>query len=90
MEGKMEFEEFEEKYQTLTTKEQEKAAIELVKSVLQDKDQVNSTVFSKMVDIHLIQNYPDTEYYEIIPLQRNTIVENRYSYEEFLIRKKKA
>ena len=90
MEGKMEFEEFEEKYQTLTTKEQEKVAIELVKSVLQDKDQVNSTVFSKMVDIHLIQNYPDTEYYETIPLQRNTIVENRYSYEEFLIRKKKA
>lgn len=90
MEGKMEFEEFEEKYQTLTTEEQEKVAIELVKSVLQDKDQVNSTVFSKMVDIHLIQNYPDTEYYEIIPLQRNTIVENQYSYEEFLIRKKKA
>lgn len=90
MEGKMEFEEFEEKYQTLTTEEQEKVAIELVKSVLQDKDQVNSTVFSKMVDIHLIQNYPDTEYYEIIPLQRNAIVENRYSYEEFLIRKKKA
>lgn len=90
MEGKMEFEEFEEKYQTLTTEEQEKVAIELVKSVLQDKDQVNSTVFSKMVDIHLIQNYPDTEYYEIIPLHRNTIVENRYSYEEFLIRKKKA
>lgn len=90
MEGKMEFEEFEEKYQTLTTEEQEKVAIELVKSVLQDKDQVNSTVFSKMVDIHLIQNYPDTEYYEIIPLQRNTIVEYRYSYEEFLIRKKKA
>ena len=56
MEGKMEFEEFEEKYQTLTTTEQEKVAIELVKSVLQDKDQVNSTVFSKMVDIHLIQN----------------------------------
>ena len=90
MEGKMEFEEFEEKYQTLTTKEQEKVAIELVKSVLQDKDQVNSTAFSKMVDIHLIQNYPNTEYYEIIPLQRNTIVENQYSYEEFLIRKKKA
>ena len=54
MEGKMEFEEFEEKYQTLTTEEQEKVAIELVKSVLQDKDQVNSTVFSKMVDIHLL------------------------------------
>ena len=48
MEGKMEFEEFEEKYQTLTTEEQEKVAIELVKSVLQDKDQVNSTVFSKI------------------------------------------
>lgn len=90
MEGKMEFEEFEEKYQKLTSEEQVKAAIELVKSVLQDKDQVNSTVFSKMVDIHLIQNYPDTEYYEIIPLQRNAIVENRYSYEEFLIRKKKS
>lgn len=86
----MEFEEFEEKYQKLTSEEQVKAAIELVKSVLQDKDQVNSTVFSKMVDIHLIQNYPDTEYYEIIPLQRNAIVENRYSYEEFLIRKKKS
>lgn len=90
MEGKMEFEEFEEKYQKLTSEEQVKAATELVKSVLQDKDQVNSTVFSKMVDIHLIQNYPDTEYYEIIPLQRNAIVENRYSYEEFLIRKKKS
>lgn len=90
MEGKMEFEEFEEKYQTLTIEEQEKAAIELVKNVLQDKDEVNSTVFSKMVDIHLIQNYPDTEYYEIILLQRNAIVENRYSYQEFLIRKKKA
>ena len=54
MERKMEFEEFEEKYQKLTLEEQEKAAIELVKSVLQDKDQVNSTVFSKMVDIHLL------------------------------------
>lgn len=90
MDGKMEFEEFEEKYQTLTPEEQEEAAIELVKSVLQEKDQVNSTVFSKMVDIHLIQNYPDTDYYEIIPLQRQAIVENRYSYEEFLIRKKNA
>lgn len=90
MDGKMEFEEFEEKYQTLTTEEQEEAAIELVKSVLQEKDQVKSTVFSKMVDIHLIQNYPDTDYYEIIPLQRQAIVENRYSYEEFLIRKKNA
>ena len=86
----MEFEEYKEKYQKLTSEEQEKAAIDLVKNVLQDKDQVNSTIFTKMVDIHLIQNYPDTEYYEIIPLQRNTIVENRYSYEEFLIRKKKA
>lgn len=90
MERKMEYEEFEEKYQILTPEEQEKAAIELVKNVLQDKNEVNSTVFSKMVDIHLIQNYPDTEYYEIIPLQRNTIVESRYSYEEFLIRKKKS
>ena len=39
-------------------------------------------------------NFPDfgdnCSEYEIIPLQRNTIVENRYSYEEFLIRKKKA
>ncbi len=87
MAGKMEFEEFEEKYQTLTTKEQEKVAIELVKSVLQDKDQVNSTVFSKMVDIHLIMNNPNTEFYEIIPLQKQVIVEH-YSYEEFLIRRK--
>lgn len=85
----MEFEEFEEKYQTLTSEEQEKAAIELVKSVLQDQDQVKSSVFTKMVDIHLIQNYPDTEYYEIIPLEKQVIVEQHYSYEEFLIRRKK-
>lgn len=90
MDKKMEFEEFEEKYQTLTSEEQEKLAIELVKQVLQDKEQVNSTVFTKMVDIHLILNYPYNEYYEIIPLQRNALVENRYSYEEFIIRKKKA
>lgn len=88
MAEKMEFEEFKEKYQNLTPEEQEKAAIELVKNALQDKEQVNSSVFSKMVDIHLIQNYPDTEYYEIIPLQRQVIVEH-YSYEEFLIRRKK-
>lgn len=85
---KMEWEEYEEKYQRLTVEEQEKAAIELVKSILLDQDQVSSSVISKMVDIHLIQNYPDTEYYEIIPLQRQIIVEH-YSYEEFLIRKKK-
>ena len=88
MDGKMEFEEFEKKYQTLTPEEQENAAIELVKNALQDKDQINSSVFSKMVDIHLVQNYPDTLFYEIIPLQRQIIVEH-YSYEEFLIRRKK-
>lgn len=85
---KMEWEEYEEKYQKLTPEEQEKAAIELVKNILQDQEQVSSSFIPKMVDIHLIQNYPDTEYYEIIPLQRQIIVEH-YSYEEFLIRKKK-
>lgn len=88
MEEKMEWEEYEEKYQKLTSEEQENAAIELVKSILLDQDQVSSSVIPKMVDIHLIQNYPDTEYYEIIPLQRQIIVEH-YSYEEFLIKKKK-
>lgn len=87
MAGKMEFEEFEEKYQTLTTKEMEQAAIELVKSAMEDQEVINSTVFTKMVDIHLIMNNPNTEFYEIIPLQKQVIVEH-YSYEEFLIRRK--
>ena len=46
----MEFEEFEKKYQTLTPEEQENAAIELVKNALQDKDQINSSVFSKILN----------------------------------------
>lgn len=87
MDEKMEFEEYEEKYQKLTSKEMEQAAIELVKNVMQDQEEINSTVFTKMVDIHLIMNNPNTEFYEIIPLQRQVIVEH-YSYEEFLIRRK--
>lgn len=85
---KLEKEEYEEKYQKLTPEEQTNAAIELVKSVLQDKDEINSSVFTKMVDIHLIMNNSDNDFYEIIPLQRQIIVEH-YSYEEFLIRRKK-
>ena len=88
MDTKLEVEEYEEKYQKLTPEEQKNTAIELVKSVLLDKDEINSSVFTKMVDIHLIMNNPNTEYYEIIPLQRQVIVEH-YSYEEFLIRRKK-
>lgn len=88
MDKKMEWEEYQEKYAKLTPKELENLAIELVKKVLQDKDEVNSSVFTKMVDIHLIMNNPNTDFYEIIPLQRQIIVEH-YSYEEFLIRKKK-
>lgn len=88
MDKKLEVEEYEEKYQKLTPEEQEVAAIELVKRVLQDKDEVNSSVFTKMVDIHLVMNNSDNNFYEIIPLQRQIIVEH-YSYEEFLIRRKK-
>lgn len=88
MDKKLEVEEYEEKYQKLTPEEQEDAAIELVKRVLQDKDEVNSSVFTKMVDIHLVMNNSDNNFYEIIPLQRQIIVEH-YSYEEFLIRRKK-
>lgn len=88
MDKKLEFEEYEEKYQKLTSEEQEQAAIELVKNVLQEKDEVNSSVFTKMVDIHLIMNNSDNDFYEIISLQRQVIVEH-YSYEEFLIRRKK-
>lgn len=88
MDKKLEKEEYEEKYQKLTPEEQTNAAIELVKSVLQDKDEINSSVFTKMVDIHLIMNNSDNDFYEIIPLQRQIIVEH-YSYEEFLIRRKK-
>lgn len=88
MDKKMEYEEFEEKYQKLTLEEQEKVAIDLVKNLLQDKDEINSSALSKMVDIHLIMNNPNTSFYEIIPLQRKVIVEH-YTYEEFLIRRKK-
>lgn len=88
MDKKLEVEEYEEKYQKLTPEEQENAAIELVKSVLQDKDEVNSSVFTKMVDIHLVMNNADNDFYEIISLQRQIIVEHYY-YEEFLIRRKK-
>ena len=44
--------------------------------------------FTKMLELHLIMIYSDNNFYEIEYLGRQAIVEH-YSYEEFVIRRKK-
>lgn len=85
---KLECEQFEERIKNKTEEELKQEIIDLVKNALGDKEEISSKEFTKMLELHLIMIYSDNNFYEIEYLGRQAIVEH-YSYEEFVIRRKK-
>lgn len=87
-EEKLECEQFEERIKDKTEEELKQEIIDLVKTSLSDKEEISSKEFTKMLELHLIMIYSNNDFYEIEYLGRQAIVEH-YSYEEFVIRRKK-
>ena len=83
---KMEYEEYEEKMSKKTTEELKEETIRLVKEKLGDREEMYSTEFDKMLDIHMIMNFAKNEFYEIEFLNEQVLVEHYY-YKKFVIKR---
>lgn len=83
---KLESEEFEEKRREKTEEELKEETILLVKERLGNRDEMSSTEFEKMLDIHMILIFANNDFYELEFLGKRVRVEH-YLYEEFLIKR---
>ncbi len=83
---KLESEEFAEKRREKTEEELKEETILLVKEKLGNRDEMSSTEFEKMLDIHMIMIFANNDFYELEFLGKQVMVEH-YLYEEFLIKR---
>ena len=83
---KLESEEFEQKRREKTEEELKEDTILLVKERLGNRDEISSTEFKKMLDIHMIMIFANNDFYELEFLGKKAMVEH-YLYEEFLIKR---